>query len=93
MTDRSVFKYALPLHPGPTVVKMPDRATIVHVAEQGHSPTLWAVVDETQPMVDRTFVVVYTGTPFNVDGCEHIGTCVGCGFHRGLVLHIFEAVV
>ena len=84
MTERRVWKYPLGLSVEPWV-RMPVGAEVVHVAEQGGQPTLWAIVDSSQPMVRRLIHVVGTGDAVP-DGTAYVGTA----HLGGYVLHVFD---
>ena len=83
---RTVWKFPLDVKDGMQAVPMPRGSKIVHVAQQGGRPTLWAEVESTQIMVDRHFVVVGTGHPVPDILVFHRGSC----FQGDFVWHIYE---
>lgn len=81
----TIYKYPLQLKSGAQEVSMPDGAEILHVADQGGHPTIWALVDTEAKEVVRAFGVFGTGHP--CPDHDYIGTAHANGF----VWHIFEA--
>lgn len=67
-----VYKYPLTLSPSQTI-EMPYGANIVHVHEQDNRPCLWAEVNTSSPIIERTFCVVATGEDVPM-GARHVGT-------------------
>lgn len=90
-----IFKYTLPVADGPIVLDMPNRARILSVQSQGPNAapvmvTMWALVDESELIVGRTFRIFGTGQslPSAVLGYVYIGTVQCAG--GALVWHVFE---
>lgn len=79
-----VYKYRLPLIPGPQKVTMPSNAQVVEVAEQSGQPYLWATVDPSAPPQDYTVRIVATGELLP-DSWRHLGTV----HVRPHVFHVF----
>lgn len=82
---RSIWKFSLALASQPQAKEIPLGATIVCVAMQGRSPTMWADVDTSRAVRPRMFVVRGTGHDVP-DGAKYLGTA----FDGGLVWHVFE---
>jgi hypothetical protein len=81
-----VFKYQLSdVDPE---AEMPRGARVLHVGEQYGRLYLWALVDPTQPLQRRQFVVRGTGGDVP-DGLTYLGTAFFG--HGAIVLHVFEA--
>ena len=71
----------------PTVV-LPKGARILSVGEQGGVPMLWAIVEDTAPLVERRLLAIWTGMDLpNSDPGRYIGTIHSAG---GLVTHYFD---
>lgn len=68
-------------------VLMPEASEVLSVAVQGDEPQMWALVDLTTPMKNRTFLVVGTGNPAPENAGRFVGTWQGGPF----VWHLFEA--
>jgi hypothetical protein len=86
-----IWKYPLPMMTGPDYeIQMPAGAQILAVQAQYDVPTIWALVDPSQPPQNRRFSVVGTGHPFEWDGVtgHHIGTFQVA--HGSFVGHLFE---
>lgn len=87
---REVRKYAIPTGEKTFDISMPMGAEIIHADVQNGLPVIWALVDGDHdlPTVDRSFVVVETGTPFSQVVQTHVGTLL---FNHGsYVQHVFE---
>lgn len=85
---KTVWKFSIPVA-DVVEIEMPQGAEILHVNEQHHCPTIWALVDPSQPMEKRQFRFAGTGHPIQE---EHIGKFIGTFFQfdGSLVFHIFE---
>lgn len=73
-------------------VQMPKGARILAVAAQFEKPCLWAAVDPTAAMEDRTICMAATGHSFAAEAdteLEYIGTYQLAG--GTFVGHVFEA--
>lgn len=79
-----VWKYPLGLALDSWVM-MPAGAEPVHVAEQDGQPTLWAIVDPSEPTVFRRIHVRGTG-----DLVPDYSVYVGTVHVSGYVLHVFD---
>jgi hypothetical protein len=73
-------------------VEMPAGASLLHAAEQGGVPCIWALVDPSVDKEIRKFRLAGTGHPINihVDKLVHVGTFLIRGGQ--LVFHLFEVV-
>ena len=81
---RRVWKYTLEFHT-PSVFDMPEDAEIVHVNEQNGFPTMWVLVDDCAPTMERIFFICGTGDAIRRDA-KYVGSV-----HDGeYVWHIFE---
>jgi len=84
-----IYKYELPFESGSIV--MPAGAKLLDVQRQDEKPRMWAIVDSTARLVNRTIRCLGTGldaTEAAVPPGEYIGTVQ---FHWGrLVLHYFD---
>lgn len=70
-------------------VQMPRNARILCVQVQRCEPCLWAMVDETKPLVERRIRIIGTEHPIDASAVLHyIGTYQLDG--GGLVFHVFE---
>lgn len=65
---------------------MPMNSRVIHVECQHGQPCLWAIVDEKQPTVERTFFLVGTGHPL-LPEIVYVATFQINGF----CWHLFEA--
>ena len=70
-----------------TTLDLPRGSDVVHIGAQGSRYSLWAEVDETQPIEQRRFVGIMTGRSVDL-GMKYISTVlVGCG---NFVIHFYE---
>ena len=90
----AIWKYTVSIN-GATV-RMPAGARLLHVADQNGDPMtveVWAEVDPDVDVVDRVFVVVGTGHPYDTEvqgrTLTYVGTAVTARGH--LVWHLFDA--
>lgn len=75
------------------MVDMPAGATVLTVATQQGKPTIWALVDTSQPMESRRFFAVGTGMDFLPHPTDrYIGTAHNVE-GEGLVFHFFERAI
>lgn len=84
---KAVWKFLLALQDF-QVVEMPDGARPLHVAVQGGSIALWALVDPKQPKTMRGFYLHGTGHPIGQEVGAHVGSVLMQG--GALVWHVFE---
>jgi hypothetical protein len=92
-----VWKYPLELGRAQRLL-MPRDAVPLAVQMQGDVPTLWAMVDPTQPLAGRLFIIFGTGHNINLPpGCKDVRTASIFGlqyigtFQQGpYVWHVFE---
>lgn len=85
---RMVWKF--PLTEPVQVVYMPAGATVLTVATQHGQPTIWALVDASQPTEARRFFAVGTGMDFLPHPSDkYVGTAHDVE-GQGLVFHVFE---
>jgi hypothetical protein len=87
---RVVWKYAIPTGQQAFDIPMPMGAIILTAKLQEGLPVIWAQIDDDPdlPTVDRSFVVVETGTPIKQVVTQHVGTLL---HDRGsYVQHVFE---
>lgn len=82
-----VFKYKLPAIDTTVQVELPEGAKVLHVADQGGSPHLWALVNPDAPTETHYFRVAATGADVARE-LEYVGTAV-C-FNGALLWHVFE---
>lgn len=68
-----------------TVLEIPGEAKLLCVQMQEGVPTLWALVDDTQPLRPRAFGLVATGRAVPVGGV-YVDTFQASPF----VFHVFE---
>lgn len=68
--------------------EMPDDAIILCVQIQHDYPCIWALIDPSKPMVQRTFTTVGTGWTIDDDQLHYIGTYLTEG--NVFVWHVFE---
>ncbi len=85
---KTVWKFTIPLRDVVSIV-MPRGAEIIHVANQFGTPTIWALVDPAESLVNREFRFAGTG---HLIPEHHLGKHVGSFLMDGgsLVFHIFE---
>lgn len=86
----SIWKYPLNTS-GATELQMPAGAKVLSMQLQGGTPTLWAKVDTTAPLVERAFHVIGTGWEFDFNPGEFIGTFQMAG--GTFVFHVFEVTL
>ena len=82
----TVWKWALA--PGSNELQMPLDSQVLTVQMQGETPCLWALVDDNNDLVWRTFAVYGTGRLVRHDHGKYIGTFQMNG--GALVWHVFE---
>jgi len=82
----AIWKYPLPI--ARPQVEMPTGARALTVQEQDGAPTLWALVDPSQPFEIRHFVFHPTGAPIREIRGAYVGTVQL--YAGSLVLHCFE---
>lgn len=71
-------------------VQMPRGAKILSAQSQRNDLCLWAMVDSTQPVVERTIICFGTGDEIKNDQLRYIGTTI---FNDGyFVVHVFEVI-
>jgi hypothetical protein len=89
MTTKQVWKFDV--RPGDFTVDMPRGAHVLTVQMQHERPMMWALVDPTEPVQKRRFVLVGTGHPVvNAEWMRYVGTFQ---VREGqLVFHLFERV-
>jgi len=87
-----IFKYKLDVTDVQSI-KMPWDARILTVQIQDNEPHIWAVVDDTSPGRDRTFLVIGTGNEFTANPRDiYIGTFQQTYRYGTFVGHVFERV-
>lgn len=85
MNNRAIFKYHITKENN-GLIEMPEGSNVVSCQLQNGIITIWAIVDESKPLVKRQFDVY--GTGWDVDARNtFIGTVQD---NDGLVWHIFE---
>lgn len=84
---RQIWKYALEPRER-TELLIPKNARVLSVQAQQGQVMIWALVDPSEPMETRRFVVVPTGQPFEESRLHYLGS-VQLQDGR-LVLHCFE---
>jgi len=85
---KTIHKYQLEIK-GLQHVKMASHAKILSLQLQGGVPCIWAEVDSSNGMSQRTFEMYGTGHPFKDDlDRSHIGTVI----IEGLVWHYYEHI-
>ena len=92
MSQKTVWRYVVPIMDSPTKYDLDENAKILHVdtklLDVSAAVTFWAEVDRypsnTTPRYFRVF-----GTGHSIpDHATHIGTCLGAG--GDLVWHLYE---
>jgi hypothetical protein len=85
---RTIWKFPVAVTDDP-VIRMPAGAQLLRFDLQDDVPTLWALVDDSSPVEDRTFRLAGTGHPLDElrRNARYIGTVL---MSAGLVLHLFE---
>lgn len=83
------FPMRRPAHARDQVMRMPDRAKVLHAGLNGGVPYLWALCDDRAPWIERAFVVVGDGQEVP-DGLQHVASADPGGgiFNDGV--HVFE---
>lgn len=82
---RNVWKYTLLPE---CTLEMPRGAQLLSVHVQGDDICLWALVDSSQPLTPRHFVIFGTGHAIHDVELTYIGTVMMLG--GALVFHVFE---
>lgn len=73
-------------------IQLPEEATILDIQiKDQESPVLWALVDPSQPDIDRSLAVYTTGTELPDDPGTYLGTFQL--FEGSLEFHVFEGEV
>jgi hypothetical protein len=70
--------------------RMPSGAMVRHVAEQDGQIRLWAEVDPSALLENRTFVVAGTGHPLPNRELQFVGSLLAAGGE--FVFHVYEAL-
>lgn len=86
---RSIWKFT-PAMRDYSIVQMPKGARILSVGNKNETLCVWALVETSAPMVERTFRIAGTGHPVNYDVTPEmfVGTAM---FESGrLVFHVFD---
>lgn len=86
-TPLVIWKFPLPMEDRARVV-MPFPGQVLHVAEQGGEPFVWAVVSPGAREVVRVLRVAGTGHPLGVGDRPHVGSFLMRG--GALVFHVFD---
>lgn len=82
---KTIHKYTLHADDIQTV-NMPIGAVILDAQEQGYGLQLWALVDDSKPLVPRQFASYGTWLPVPEEAGEYVATVQ----MSNLVWHIFE---
>ncbi|MBW3630995.1 MAG: hypothetical protein KY464_17110 [Gemmatimonadetes bacterium] len=87
---KAVWKFPVPRmdHGAAISIAMPAGACILTIQTQHGVTCMWAEVDESALLEQRTFLVVGTGGEFDSSGLTYIGTVLSAGGF--LVWHIYE---
>lgn len=86
---RTIWKYQMPVQER-FIMKLPQGAEIIRMADQGGMFWLWAVVDTKAPLEERLFHAVKTGAPMPAsDRLTYRGYCA-LHIQQELGLYIFE---
>ena len=85
-----IWKYELDVADEQTI-KMPDGAEILSIHSKWGIPCLWALVDPSEPMVDRLFQTFGTGHEIEY-GMGSVRKYLGTYQMRegALIFHVFE---
>lgn len=81
-----IYKYSLDTFR--TTLTLPEGSEVLDVAEQNGGPYMWVLQPTAGPLVNRSFVSVPTGAPFDDEGHTYIGSVHGVG--GWMVFHFFE---
>lgn len=82
-----LYKYELPIEDA-SVLRMHKGAQLLTVQIQYEIPHVWALVDTTKEIEDRTLFVVGTGHTLPEEAGDYVGTFQM--FNGKLVFHVFE---
>jgi hypothetical protein len=86
---KQIWKYELPKESN--TISMPKNAEVLSVEPQNNKVCIWAKVDPSKYLENRTFVIFGTGHNIDNDINLHfIGTVLL--FDGSIVLHVFEKV-
>lgn len=88
-----VYKYDVPMAEVVTL-ELPEGARVLTVKMQGDHPKLWALVDPSQRLVTREFLLVGTGQEIahpdtDAEALPYLGSFQP---GHGLIFHLFELV-
>ena len=85
-----IYKYRLPFMEKSTL-SLPQGADIIRVDGFDGALWLWAIVDTSQPLVDREFSLFKTGgeMPSNIEEYTYIG-CGAIFVQMELMMYVFE---
>ena len=95
MANAVIHKYVLPknLIGSPIQVTLPKDAKILSGGMQNYSPVIWALIDPTQYLIERTFLVHFTGHHIEQENIQHISTVqFTTPQNNDFVFHIFEII-
>lgn len=81
-----IYKYPL-LHADLQAIEMPRGAQVLTVQEQFGELRLWALVDPTEPTVERAIRMAGTGHPIDAG---HVGRYISTVQQGSFVWHFFE---
>lgn len=89
-----IFEYPIQSAADETCIQMPKGARLLTVHERSGQLMLWALVDESEPMVERRIAIRETGTEIRDTECfDNPRSClsyVDTAFLGPVVLHVFE---
>lgn len=85
--SRRVYKYPIPLRDDFQLL-LPRGAAILDVQMQRGAPQLWALVDTSQPLVERVFRLAGTGHPLTSDDTSQLEHCGSFQMQQGALIFI-----
>lgn len=81
-----IFKYPIPMSSGEFSLTLPRYSHFLKIGIQKNLPYMWFMVDESNPLVEFFYKVIFTGQEFYAQGAEHLDTVQ----IADLVIHVFQ---
>jgi len=85
-----IYKYRIPLVPGPAVM-MPEGAAVLSLQMQNGEPCIWAIVDDEKRPAARFFHWYETGHAIPMQDLVNLNF-IGTVQNEPFVFHLFERI-
>lgn len=84
----TIYKYILPAHSSVVSLSMPEESTVLSIAEENNSISMWVQVDTYKSRIDKEFVIALTGSELPAKAGKFLGTVLLDG--GVFVAHVFS---